>query len=417
MILAVAAQLDLQMVHMDVSTAFLNADLDRPIWIKVPEGVDAPPGTTCHLQKALYGLRQSPRVWNSHLDQVLRSFGLKSAKGVDEALYFKNNSDGLIIIGVYVDDLLIAASNEDLTPGLKKVLTIEFDMKDLGVPRKVLGLEIKITRDSILVHQASYAEKLLKRFGFDNCVPAETPLVPGTVLEHQNSGTELDSVRHRRYREIVGSIMYLTTSTRPDLSMAISMCSRYVQKPYDLHWKALTHLIRYVRRTASTGIKYVRKEELEFYGYSDSSNANDLDTRKARYGYIFTLSGGAIGWASRLEDIITLSSTEAEYVAALEAAKEGIWISKFLETLGLTVRPFRLLVDNTSAIRLAEDAPFSRRTKHMEVRYYKLREWVKEHTLMLEYVSTKLQAADFMTKIVNSVTLDKLLKIVGVKEI
>jgi hypothetical protein len=177
---------------------------------------------------------------------------------------------------------------------------------------------------------------------------------------------------------------------------------------------AVKRIFRYVSQTVSCGICFVRQESVKLIGYSDADWAGDVETRKSRSGYIFLLGGGAVSWQSRLQDVVSLSSAEAEYVAAVDAGKEAVWLGELLRQLGEEAVHTDLFLDNQSAIQLAKNPVNHRRSKHIETRYHKIREWVKNEVFDLKYIHTSEMAADFLTKNVNKVLLEKIKASVGV---
>jgi hypothetical protein len=319
-----------------------------------------------------------------------------------------------LFVGVYVDDLLIGSNDFEELVRFKKALSSEFQMKDLGEVGYVLKIKVTRSETKIFLSQENYARELVRRFGMENSHGAFTPLETGTVLEASGEGTELCG-ENVPYREAVGALMYLMTGTRPDIATAVSMVSRFLSAPRLHHWTAVKRIFRYVLKTANQGICFTRRGDLNITGYSDADWAGDLESRKSRSGYIFMLGGGAVSWQSRLQDTVALSTAEAEYVAAVEAGKEAVWYGELMRQLGEESISLSLNVDNQSAIHLAKNPVYHRRSKHIETRYHKIREWVKTSVFELKYIGTGDMAADFMTKNVNKVLMERNKQMVGVQ--
>jgi hypothetical protein len=403
--------------QMDVKTAFLYGELDEELFMEQPEGQCLPgqEKLVCKLQKSLYGLKQSPRQWYSRLSAFFEKYGLVQIEA-DHAVYVSKSDPRKLFVGVYVDDLLIGSKDLEDMRKLKSALSEEFRMKDLGDVGYVLGIKITRSESSIFLSQEHYAKGLLSQFGMADCHGVMTPLETGTVLESTGQGTELCG-ENIPYREAVGSLMYLMTCTRPDLATAVSMVSRFLSAPRTNHWMAIKRIFRYVAQTISHGICYAREGDIKLIGYSDADWAGDAESRKSRSGYIFLLGGAAVSWQSKLQDIVALSSAEAEYIAAVESGKEAVWFRGFLQQLGEEDVQTELLLDNQSAIQLAKNPVNHRRSKHIETRYHKIREWVGNQVFDLKYIHTSQMAADFLTKNVNKVLLEKTKVAVGVKSL
>jgi hypothetical protein len=346
------------------------------------------------------------------LSKFLRSVGLIQIEA-DHAIYVSETNPKKLFVGIYVDDLVIGSTDLEEMKKLKESLSREFKMKDLGEAAFVLGIKVVRMESQIILSQEHYARSLLSRFGMKDCNGALTPLESGLILEVTGQGTELCD-ENVPYREAVGSLMYLMTCTRPDLATAVSMVSRFLSAPRVNHWTAVKRIFRYVAKTSNLGLRFSRQGTLNVLGYSDADWAGDLEERKSRSGYVFLLGGAAVSWQSRLQDSVALSSAESEYVAAVEAGKEAVWFSQLLSQLGEESVSKTLYLDNQSAIQLAKNPVYHRRSKHIETRYHKIREWVHREVFSIEYVSTKEMAADFMTKNVSKVALEKSREMIGI---
>jgi hypothetical protein len=287
-------------------------------------------------------------------------------------------------------------------------------MKDLQEVGYVLGIKVTRKDSEIFLSQEQYAKKILARFGMAECHGAATPLETGTILEITGEGSE-PCGENIPYRAAVGSLMYLMNGTRPDLATAVSMVSRFLSEPRLTHWTAVKRIFRYVAKTVDHGLLFVRQGHVHLTGYSDADWAGDVASRKSRFGYVFVFGGAAVSWQSKLQDIVSLSTTEAEYVAAVEAGKETVWLGELLKELGGAAVVSTLNMDNQSAIQLAKNPVYHRRSKHIETRYHKIREWVGRKIFTLKYVSTSEMAADFLTKNVSKVTLERNKGVIGVQ--
>jgi len=185
-------------------------------------------------------------------------------------------------------------------------------MTDLGLMKYFLGIEVKQSEDGIFISQERYALEILKKFKMVDCNPVSTPMELGTKLSKFDNGERADP---GRYRSLIGSLRYLT-STRPDLMLSVGIASRFMDDPSYTHWKALKRILRYIRGTLSLGLLYTRTDDYRLVGYSDSNWCGDIDDRKSTSGYVFLLGNTAFTWLSKKQPIVTLSTCEAEYVAA-----------------------------------------------------------------------------------------------------
>ncbi|KAL0679065.1 hypothetical protein Bca4012_007046 [Brassica carinata] len=200
------------------------------------------------------------------------------------------------------------------------------------------------------------------------------------------------------YKQIIGSLMYIT-NTRPDLQFSVSLLSRFMSKPTQLHVQAAKRVLRYLRGTVDFGIWYKRGGSGEIQVYTDSDFAGDVESRKSTSGYVFLMDDAAVAWLSKKQPIVTLSTTEAEYVAASICACQAVWFKRVLEELGHRVREGTIIwCDNTSTIKLSKNPVFHGRCKHIGVRFHFLRELVNNGEICLEHCSSQEQVADILTK-------------------
>ena len=253
----------------------------------------------------------------------------------------------------------------------------------------------------------------LKKFSMQDSNPVTTPIEKCCLSAGEVANSKLTTAP---YREAVGCLMYLAVATRPDIAFAVSHVSQYLEKPEERHWSMVKRILKYVKGSTPLGIQYEVAQDIgELEGYSDADYASDSTTRRSVSGILFKYSGGAISWASRKQQSVSLSTTEAEYVAASEAARNAIWLNRMFSELAPLKKVPRLLVDNASAIRLAKNPEFHKRSKHIDIRYHFVRERVQEGELVVEYVRSKDQAADILTKPIPRVQFEELRSLVGMK--
>ncbi|KAH9726184.1 hypothetical protein KPL70_008163 [Citrus sinensis] len=362
-LLALVAEYEFELAQLDVKTTFLHGDLEEEIYMIQPCGfkVAGNENHVCRLIKSLYGLKQSPRQWYKRFDQFIQ--GQKFTRSEhDHCVYFRRLSDGAFIyLLLYVDDMLIASKNRDEIERLKKQLTSEFEMKDLGDAQRILGMEIRRDKKnrSVWLTQKSYLKKVLERFGMDDKTkPVCTPLAPHFKLSSSScprSQEERDYMARVPYASVVGSLMYAMVCTRPDISQAVSMVSRYMHNPGKNQWLAVKWILRYLYGTIDVGLLFKKDCGQQCVGYCDSDFAGDLDKRRSTTGYVFTLGGGP------------------ENIA--------------------------VFCDNQSAIFLAKNQTYHARTKYIDVKYHYVREIIESGVVLLRKIDTTDNPSDMLTKL------------------
>ncbi|KAJ9532820.1 hypothetical protein QJQ45_010939 [Haematococcus lacustris] len=374
-LLAKAAAEDMEIHQLDFETAFLNGKLEpgEVIYVQQPEGFEeGSTNTVCRLQKALYGLRQAPRAWHARLCEELLSMGFKASEA-DPALFTLQLSTGMVYLLVYVDDCLLCTQQGD-TAGLahvKKQLSSAFKLKDLGEARWFLGMQL--TRDSaegtIKLDHHKFIQELVTANSKSAAHSKPLPMAPAVKLVRE--GDALDTTLHH-YSALVGSLLYLTCCTRPDIAFAVGALARHMSAPTKQHWAAACSVLCYLKGTADQGLMFGGVSGLQ--GFSDADYAGDKDTARSTTGYIFTLNGGAISWSSRLQPTVAMSTAEAEYMAASSAAKEALWLRKLMRDLQLDASCVHLGCDNKAAIQLLHNPMATSRAKHIDVHHHFVRE-------------------------------------------
>ena len=251
--LALAAYGDWQVHHMDVKSAFQNGDLQEQVYVHQPPSFAdvTQPGKVLKLNKALYGLKQTPRPWNARLDLELRNMGFQRSI-VEHAVYKRGTCDSLLLVGVYVDDLIIYGPNSKMIAIFKDQMQKVFSMSDLGLFNYYLGMEVNQVGDQITLCQKAYAAKIVEMCNMTKCNLVDTPMEERLKLTTAKVGTELDVTR---YRSIVGSLRYLV-NTRPDIAYDVGIASRFLQAPAKEHWSVVKRILRYLAGTLDYGCKF-----------------------------------------------------------------------------------------------------------------------------------------------------------------
>jgi hypothetical protein len=414
MLLAVAAQEGWLVHHMDVKSAFLNGELKEEVYVRQPPGFTAAghEGKVLKLYKALYGLRQAPRAWNVKLDGSLLKLGFTRCAS-EHGMYTRGGGPTRVVVGVYVDDLIITGANPADVGAFKEEMRRLFRMSDLGLLSYYLGIEVKQGTRSVTLGQSAYAKKLLEKAGMGACNPCSTPMEVRLKLMTKSTTPEVDATM---YRSLVGSLRYLV-HTRPDITFAVGYVSRFMEKPRQEHLAAVKHLLRYIAGTVDYGIVYPKllNGDNRLTGYSDSDWGGDADERRSTAGVIFFLGHMPVTWQSQKQKSVALSTCEAEYVAGAMGACQAIWLIQVLSDItGKPAQQPVLKMDNQSAIALSKNPVLHDRSKHIDTKYHFIRDCVNSGKISVEYASTQEQLADILTKALGRVQFCELRDKVGV---
>jgi hypothetical protein len=405
-LLSLASSLQLDIHQVDVKTAFLIPELEEEIYMAVPEGVPASSNAgsnnhVCRLLKTLYGLKQSPRIWNARVDSVFRANGFDPSQ-VDPCIYTLRAANTAAFIGLYVDDIIIAGSCATVSE-VKAFLANAFDITDLGPIRFCLGFEIdrNLPERTLHMHQHAFVVDLLTSSNMLDSKPCKTPLDPSVILSASmcpESTADIRQMTSIPYRATVGSLLYLAVGTRPDIAAAVGVVCRYNSNPGPLHWEAVKHILRYLNGTRHHGI-LLGGSDTTCRGYADADWAGNPDTRNSTTGYVFMLGNAPVTWSSKLQKTVALSSCEAEYMALSAATQECVWIRSLLRDMGVSLTaPTIIKEDNQGCIELTKSTKHHARTKHIDIRYHFIRERIESRDIQITYCATADMVADIMTK-------------------
>lgn len=412
-IFAFAAQRGMKIHQLDVKSAFLYGMLEETVFVEQPQGyeVQGKEEKVYRLKKALYGLKQAPRAWYGRIEGYFLKEGFKKCPH-EPTLFVKSaeGSDDFLIVSIYVDDLIITGTTPALIEQFKTSMKSEFDMSDMGEMCYFLGVEVNQTEDGIHLSQRKYAREILERFNMEDCNEVRNPIVPGCKLIKDDQSGFVDAAV---YKQMVGCVMYLA-ATRPDIMFIAGQLCRYMEAPTEQHMAAMKKLLRYIQGTKELGIFYKKGGSDRLVAYSDSDYAGDHDNRRSTSGYVCFLSGAAIAWSSKRQPIVTLSTTEAEFVAATACACQVLWLRRIFEHIGLAQKEGTVInCDNMSTIKLSKNPVMHQRSKHIDVRYFFLRDLVNDGVIELKYCNTLAQVADIMTKPLKVDQFEKLRGMLG----
>lgn len=419
MLIAITAQLDLEVHQMNVSNAYLEGELDVEIYMEIPEGMDVSDRENKALlvQKGLYGLKQSGRIWNQKFKKYLISIGFIPIPA--DSCVFINPQTG-VIISVHVDDLLIFSSKISHINAVKKQLKQEYKMKDLGEVDHILGMRVRQNRQArtLTLDQTVYITNFFRKYGMENSRPVSTPIDSYEALTAAMPGEPRTD--QLEYQKRIGHLMYAMVQTHFDLTFAVGKLSQFCHDPSVRHRVALDRVLRYLNGTANLGIIFSGVREkyiLNPFGYADAAYADNSEDRKSTHGMALLLAGSACIWTSTKQRTTSTSTTEAEYVAQCQASKQLVWASRWLQQLGFRESgPIELRYDNQGAIALIKNPENHSRTKHIDVQYHYVREVVEDGLIQVSYVPTAEMAADILTKPLTKAVFERCRALLGMRE-
>lgn len=390
-----AASRDWEIHQMDVHNAFLHGDLDEEIYMQFPPGFRTGDKTkVCRLRKSLYGLKQAPRCWYAKLATALKEYGFQQ-NDFDHSLFTFQKGDMVLVVLVYVDDLIITGSKVSYITEFKSYLSTCFRMKDLGILRYFLGIEIARNPSGIYMCQRKYALDIITETGLLGVKPASFPL----EQHHQLARAEGETLQNpTQYRRLIGKLIYLGV-TRPDLSYVIHILSQFMNSPKSEHWDAALRVVRYLKQGPGQGILLRAHAPLTLTAWCDADWGACPLTRRSLTGWFIQLGGSPLSWKTMKQDVVSRSSAEAEYRAMADTVTEILWLRNLLPALGVDcTSAITLYSDSLSAIHLAANPVFHARTKQIGMDCHFIRNEIIKRVIQTKHVSTKSQLADIMTK-------------------
>ena len=397
-LIAVCAQPGWHLLQADFRTAFLNAPIEEETYVKPPKEMEMD-AYLMRLKKSLYGTHQAPANWQETLNTAMNELGFDRSF-TDPNSYVKEIGPDKIIVLIYVDDLIIGTTNTQRAEEFLDQVGRKFRIKKLGEAKKVLGIEIERMKNGLLIHQESYTNEILERFGFQDSNPAKTPYTESKEKEKEKEKeTETECPeRQKWYQEVVGSLLHLSINTRPDIAYAVGKAGEACKNPNEKDVIAVKRILRYLNGTRDMGILYQSTKSLDLVAFSDADFANGND-RVSRTGGILMLSSAPVAWLSKKQKFVTVSTVEAEYVAANLVASETIGLKNLLMEWNLGRIPIpRIFMDNSGAIRVAQNKVGNSRTKHLDVKYRFIQDREKRKDIEINYVPTEEMKADGLTK-------------------
>ncbi|RVW73210.1 Retrovirus-related Pol polyprotein from transposon RE2 [Vitis vinifera] len=411
--LAIAASKNWELHQMDVHNAFLHGDLEEKVYMKLPPGFErSDPNLVCRLRKSLYGLKQAPRCWFAKLVTALKGYGFLQSYS-DYSLFTYTKGNVQINVLVYVDDFIISGNDSAALKTFKAYLSDCFKMKDLGVLKYFLGIEVARSSAGLFLCQRKYTLDIVSEAGLLGAKPCGFPIEQNHRLGLANG--ELLS-NPESYRRLVGRLIYLAV-THPDLAYSVHILSQFMQEPRIEHWEAALRVVRYLKGTPGQGILLRADSDLSLQGWCDSDWAACPVTRRSLSGWLVFLGQSPISWKTKKQHIVSRSSAEAEYRAMAAVTCELKWLKGLLLSLGVhNPKAIKLFCDSQSALHMAKNPVFHERTKHIEVDCHFVRDAITDGLIAPSYVPTVTQLADIFTKALGKKQFDYLLAKLGIFE-
>ena len=396
---AIATQNNFEIDQIDITAAYLNAELNEDLYMKPSKGHEDYNKRYWKLKKAIYGLKQSGAKWNEKLNNYLISIGYKRLVS-EPCLYVKHNKEGKIIslLAIYVDDILISGTKK-IIEKVKLLIKKEFKIKDIGNVDYIIGIKFIKHKNGYFLHQHRYINELLNKYNMNDCAPIRN------MCPIENENLKKIKVDETKYRSIIGNLLYLSICTRPDIIYSVSKAARKAKDPNMEDWNNVLRILRYLKGTDKYGIYFNKNSNIK--AFVDSDYGGDLETRRSTTGFLIKFGTAPTSWCSKLQKCISTSTAESEYYSLSECGKHCMWYLNLLKELNININSIEVNVDNIAAIYNAKNQTINPKTKHVDIRVHYIREIVKKNKINLNYVKSENNIADGFTKYLNGTLMDK----------
>lgn len=394
-LLAIAIENNFYVEQMDVTTAFLNGVVESEIYITPPEGTKfCNSNKVFKLKKALYGLKESAKRWNSAFTQYVSSLNFQQSDN-DSCLFYKRSTEGTVYLLLYVDDIILTGDNKNLLTETKKHLQAKFEMKDKGILKHFLGFEIEYDREQgqVAISQKRYIEKLLKKFNMEGVNPKSVPIEPKLQISKQQSVIDYGVP----YNELIGSLLYLINS-RPDICFAVNYLSQFTNHVTKEAWTHAKNILAYLKGTINQKLTFTRENNFSLNLNADADWGNDINDRKSITGFVIRLGNKTIFWKTKKQHVVSFSTAEAELISLSYGLQELVYIKKLVLDLGIENSRITIYEDNQPCIKMIKNPYDNCRVKHLDIKLKYIAETIKNNNINLVYVSSKTQLADGFTK-------------------
>ncbi|GKA60280.1 putative ribonuclease H-like domain-containing protein [Tanacetum coccineum] len=367
--LAFASFMGFIVYQMDVKSAFLYGTIDEEVYVSQPPGFVDPdhPKKVYKVVKALYGLHQAPRAWDKK---------------------------DIMLVQVYVDDIIFGSTKKSWCDEFEALMKSRFQMSSMGELTFFLGLQVKQNKAGIFISQDKYVAEILKKFNLVNVKTAITPMETKVALTKDEEAVDVDV---HLYRSMIGSLMYLTAS-RPDIMYAVCVCSRFQVTPKTSHLNAVKRIFKYLKGKPHLGLWYPRESPFDLEAFSDIDYGRSNLDRKSTTGGCQFLRQRLISWKCKKQTIVATSTTEVEYVAAVNCCGQVLWVQNQLLDYGFNFMNTKIHIDNESTICIVKNPVYHSKTKHIEIRHHFIRDCYEKKLISVEKIHTDLNVADLLTK-------------------
>ncbi|SOV03025.1 uncharacterized protein UDID_18314 [Ustilago sp. UG-2017a] len=396
--------------------AYLNSTLHHSIFLKPPLGMKVPPGKALKLMKGLYGLKQSGREWNMELDSHLRKIGFYCMPSAP-CLYSRGTGDSMTIITAYVDDMLITSPSRTEVSRTKDEIMAKWGTEDKGPVKEFLG--VRIDRDRIrrrmTLDLTAYIKAMVRKWLQTTDLKSWVPMQSLTGV---TGGDKCDSLAAKQYQELVGQLLWISNTARPDISFTVGTLARYMSSPTSNAWKAALHLVKYLNQTSKYKLLFGDEANKhlgqQIVTYTDANWASDpTNGRRSTSGGVTYMYGCPVSWRSHVQKCMALSAVEAEFVAASEATREALFFSYLLRDLGVEAHPPTLRTDSQGCIQVSKDPTKHWKLKHINTRYHFVRDHVQEGEVKIDFIGTTDNVADILTKPLKGLATSRIARLMG----
>ncbi|KAI7953614.1 hypothetical protein MJO28_006161 [Puccinia striiformis f. sp. tritici] len=372
----------------DVSSAYLYSTIDEEVYVQPP--IEIRPqwkGKVMRLKKAMYGTKQAARCWWQFFKQKMEKVGFVASE-LEQSVYIYRRGADFVIIWLHVDDGFVVGSNRELLTSLREAMEKELKIKWSEGYKKLVGINIKKEGHEIHLDQEKLACQIVE--DYERLIVTRRSTLPDDVLEIN----AYDPVGLTEYRSIVGSLMYLSGGTRPDMSYAVNLLARYSSSPSTHHWTALDFLIGYLKRTMKTRLIFKgANDQLELWSDANWGGEHERLTS----GYVVKYLGDSIAWGAKQQTIVALSTCASEYIALPDSCQVFAGVSLLLDEIDHKV-PINIFCDNETAILVANDNASKKKMRYLLRAFYFINDFVRENKIKIKWTSTLTQQADIFTK-------------------
>lgn len=410
-IMAISSGEGWKLVTLDISSAYLYRPLlDVEIYMEYPTGFTVPRFVelVCKLKKTIYGLKQGSHDYFDHFCGKMLSKMFKNLVTAP-SVYHRRDAEGETLMGTHIDDCTAACKSSGNKPEVETnclrddiSLNFKFKEKDPSNESIILGMVVCVNKEegTVKIHVGPKVTNLLKDYNMVNATPAQTPMVQDYFKRLDDDHSESPTVIPWPYKKLIGELQWIATVVHPNISFAVNVLARFLEKPKAIHWEAAKRILAYLIGTKELGILYRKEGDDVPITYSDSDWAGDHTDRKLVSGYVVILKGGPVQWKSRKQKVVAKSTAEAKYLAASTCAQESIWFRNFYEEIGRSFgkEPMVLHIDNQAALQMTKNPVYLSKTKHIDIPTHHIRDEVKSGRIKLKHIDGNHNPADILTK-------------------